>query len=247
MSKRAQLEISSIGSLPLGIVAELFESVPEVAFFVKDHLGRYTAVNQSLLLRAGLKRREDLLGKSVREIFPPDLAECYEQQDLEILRNGRSVHEQLELHWHANRQRGWCLTTKLPLRDSTDKIVGIIGISRDLIGVPESGNLPAGLGEAIEHLKTNFGDAISPSSLAKVAHMTSSRFARMTHRMFGLTPTQLISQTRLQAATELLGKKSPSVAEIAVHCGFTDHSAFTRAFRTATGQTPTAFRAQAAG
>jgi AraC-like DNA-binding protein len=33
-----------------------------------------------------------------------------------------------------------------------------------------------------------------------------------------------------------------SVAEIAHACGFYDHSAFTRAFRAATGMTPTQFR-----
>jgi PAS domain S-box-containing protein len=247
MPKRAQFLPSSISSLPLEAVMELFECVPEAAFFAKDRLGRYTAVNRSLLQRVGLKRREDLLGKSVREIFPPDLAECYGRQDEAVLRQGRAVRDQLELHWQTNRQRGWCLTTKLPLRDSAGAIIGLVGISRDVPGPGETSGLPTALAEAVDHLRQHFGEPISPSSLAQRAGLTPVRFARLTYRMFGLTPTQLIAQTRIQAAAEWLAEGKRSIAEIALSCGFTDHSAFTRAFRIAVGITPSAFRAQVRG
>ncbi len=97
-------------------MVELFGQLPEVAFFVKDRQGRYTAFNGSLLRRTGLKERADLIGKTVRDIFPADLAARYESQDAEVLRTGRAVRDQLELHWYADQRRGWCLTTKLPLR-----------------------------------------------------------------------------------------------------------------------------------
>ena len=35
-------------------MAELFEHVPEAAFFVKDRAGRYVAVNRSLVERVGV-------------------------------------------------------------------------------------------------------------------------------------------------------------------------------------------------
>lgn len=244
MPKRAQFPPTSLSGLPLEAVTELFEAVPEAAFFAKDRLGRYTAVNRSLLQRVGLKRREDLLGKSVREIFPPDLAECYGRQDEAVLRHGLTVRDQLELHWQTNRQRGWCLTTKLPMRDGEGNIVGLIGISRDVRNPGETSDLPAALAQAVEHLRQHFGDAISPSSLARRVGVSPVRFARLTQRLFGLTPTQLIAQTRIQSAAEQLAEDSKSIAEIALTCGFTDHSAFTRAFRIAVGMTPTAFRNQ---
>jgi AraC-like DNA-binding protein len=40
----------------------------------------------------------------------------------------------------------------------------------------------------------------------------------------------------------MLEESDRSVADIALDCGFYDHSAFTRAFRSATGRTPTEFR-----
>jgi PAS domain S-box-containing protein len=72
-------------------MVELFEQLPEVAFFVKDLAGRYTAVNASLLRRTGLRERSDLIGKTVQEIFPSDLAARFELQDAEVLRSGRPV------------------------------------------------------------------------------------------------------------------------------------------------------------
>ena len=43
----------------------LFDLLPDVLFFIKDTQCRYTHVNQTLTQRLGIKRREDILGKSV--------------------------------------------------------------------------------------------------------------------------------------------------------------------------------------
>ena len=49
----------------------LFDLLPDVLFFIKDTQCRYTHVNQTLTQRLGIKRREDILGKSVLELYPP--------------------------------------------------------------------------------------------------------------------------------------------------------------------------------
>ena len=70
----------------------------------------------------------------------------------------------------------------------------------------------------------------------------AARFARIIKRIFGITPSQLIAKTRIAAASRLLRETDRTIADIAHECGFTDHSAFTRAFRAVTGVTPTHFR-----
>ena len=226
-------------------MVELFEQLPEVAFFVKDRSGRYTAVNGSLLRRTGLKERADLLGKTVSEVFPSDLAARFESQDAEVLRTGRPVRDQLELHWYADRQRGWCLTTKLPLHDAAGAVTGLVGISRDVRPPGETPEVPAAVAEAVAWLQQHFGESLSAATLARQAGMPPGRFARITKRLFGLSPQQMITQTRLQAATALLESSPCSIAETALTCGFADHSAFTRAFKSALGYTPTEHRARA--
>lgn len=128
------------------------------------------------------------------------------------------------------------------MRDEEGRITGIIGISRDLRNHQDVQDLPAGITAALEHLERHVDDALSPAVLAKVARLPAPRFARHIKRIFGLTPMQLIINARLTAASRLLRESKQSVADIALACGFCDHSAFTREFHRATGMTPTAFR-----
>ena len=231
----------------LSVVGQLFKNVPDTAFFVKDLEGRYALCNQSLVERCGLRSEAEIVGRSVRELFPADLGERYAAQDEQVLRTGRPLIDRLELHWYPGRRTGWCLTTKLPLRDGTGKTIGLIGISRDLRALSDASGISSGLVSALEHLDAAFNDPLSPTQLAKRAGLSPVRFARLIKRIFRLTPTQLISQRRLAAASQLLLESNRSVADIALACGFYDHSAFTRAFRSATGSAPTQFRAKHLG
>lgn len=227
----------------VGILEQLFDHVPETVFFLKDTTGRYLAVNQSLVERCGLRDKEQLIGKRVQDVFPAELARRYAAQDADVVRTGRPIVDRLELHWYARRRAGWCLTTKLPLRDGHGSIIGSVGISRDLRAPGERDSIPASLVDTLDYLESHFGDNLSPASLAKRAGLSSIRFARLIKKIFRLTPSQLIAQTRLAAASRLLTERNSQVVEIAHACGFYDHSAFTRAFRAATGMTPTQFRA----
>ena len=235
---------SDIDSFLPGLIAtaRLFEHVPDTAFFVKDRAGRYVAINSSLAERCGTRNAEALLGRHVNEIFPRELAERYAAQDEAVMKSGQPIVDRLELHWYPHRRAGWCLTTKLPLRDSNGRVCGLIGLSRDLRRAGRIDHISAGLAAALDWLETNYGEHLGPAELAKRAELTPTRLARLTKRIFRLTPSQLITQCRLAAASRLLMETEQSVAEIALHCGFYDHSAFTRAFRSATGFSPREYR-----
>jgi PAS domain S-box-containing protein len=224
------------------MMEQLFDHVPETAFFLKDSSGRYLAVNQSLLERCGLRDKRDLVGRHVRDVFPPELAQRYALQDEGVLRTGRPIIDRLELHWYVKRRAGWCLTTKLPVKDPAGQIIGLIGISRDLRAPGDSEAIPTSLVGTLEYLENHYDEEVSPASLARQAGLSPIRFARLIKRIFRITPGQLITQTRLAGASRLLRETGRSVAEIAHSCGFYDHSAFTRAFRSATGLTPSRYR-----
>jgi PAS domain S-box-containing protein len=228
----------------LATIGELFKTVSDTAFFVKDAEGRYVFCNQSLIERCGLRGQAEIVGHHVREIFPSELGERYAAQDEHVLRTGRPVIDRLELHWYPRRRTGWCLTTKQPLRDENGNIVGLIGISRDLRSPSDASGIPEGLVFALEYLDASFHEPLSPVRLAHRAGLSPVRFARLIKRIFHLTPTQLIGQRRLAAASRMLLETNDAVADIALACGFYDHSAFTRAFRAATGSTPTQFRGE---
>jgi len=238
------VETGSDTSLPgaLAALEQLFDHVRETAYFLKDRQGRYLMVNHSMVERCRLQDKRDLIGRDVREVFPKDLAEIYARQDRMVLETGRPILDHLELHWYASRRTGWCLTTKLPMRDPSGKVVGLVGISHDLRAPGDKDAIPASLAKALEALETRPEDPHSPRSLAKRAGLPPVRFARLIKRIFRISPNQLIMQTRLTAAAQLLRETDRSISDIAYATGFYDHSAMTRAFRSATGTTPTEFR-----
>ncbi len=220
----------------------LFDQTPDIGFFIKDQAGRYLVVNRSLVERNGLQHKNQLIGKRACEVLPGEWGKIPSDQDAAVIRTGRPILDHLELHWHRPQRSCWCLTTKLPLRNRDGEITGIIGLSRDVRAAGPLDDIPHGLSRALDWLETHFDEPLSPSSLARHAGLSAARLARHVKRIFGITPSQLISKTRLVAASRLLRESDRSIAEIAIECGYYDHSTFTRAFRSATGQTPTQFR-----
>lgn len=233
---------TDIRSVDVALLEQLFDEAPDVAFFIKDADGRYVVVNHSLVLRNGLQNKSQLLGRRPCDVCPGELGRIPSEQDATILRTGRALLNHLELHPYAPHRPVWCLTTKLPIRDERGKIIGIIGFSRDVRAPLDAHDIPAGLAAAMEHLENHLAETQTPAGLACRAKLSPSKFARVVKRIFGLTPRQLITHTRLAAASRLLLESNRSVADIAMTCGFYDHSAFTRAFHFATGLTPRQFR-----
>jgi AraC-like DNA-binding protein len=228
----------------VGLLERLFDRSPDVAFFVKDAEGLYVAVNDSLLERHGLKSKSQVIGKCPRDICPGDLGRIPTEQDTRVLRTGRPLLDHLEMHWHRPNAPVWCLTTKLPIIDAAGAVVGLIGFSRDVRVPVEPHEIPASFARALEEFEQNLASEVTPAWLARRSRLPSQRLARLTKRLFGLTPSQFITKSRIAAASRMLRDTDRSVAEIAHACGFSDHSAFTRAFRSASGITPSEFRAK---
>lgn len=224
------------------LLEQLFDQTPDVAFFIKDSAGRYLVVNQSIVERHGLQRKAQLIGRRPCDVCPGDFGRIPSAQDVAVLRTGRPLLDHLELHWYAPHKPGWCLTTKLPMRDAAGNIVGLIGISRDVRAPIATGDIPVEFAAALDHFENNLSASTTPSALAQRARMAPPRFARLMKRFFGLTPSQFIAKTRIAAASRMLRERDETVADIAIACGFYDHSAFTRTFRAMTGVTPTQFR-----
>ncbi len=228
----------------IALLERLFDRSPDVAFFVKDSAGRYVAVNESLVARHGLKSKSQVIGKCPRDICPGDFGRIPTEQDERVLRTGRPLVDHLEMQWHLPNDPVWCLTTKLPMLDSNGAVVGLIGFSRDIRVPVEPHEIPKDFARALEEFEQTLSSEVTPAWLASRSQVSPQRLARLTKRLYGLTPSQFITKSRIAAASRMLRDAEQSVAEIAHACGFYDHSAFTRAFRSATGMTPSEFRTQ---
>lgn len=96
---------------------------------VKDLDGRYLTINPGGARLLGLPV-ESVLGRDDREFFSPEMAAGIRARDREILESGetRSYEEQISF---GGSPRTF-LTLKGPYRDSAGKVIGLIGISRDI-------------------------------------------------------------------------------------------------------------------
>ncbi|WP_395745298.1 helix-turn-helix domain-containing protein [Prosthecobacter sp.] len=224
------------------MVEQLADLMHDTAFFIKDASGRYLVVNQSLVERHGLRHKSQMLGRRPCEVCPGDYGRIPTEQDEQVLRTGQPIVERLELFWRKPNVPVWGLTSKLPVRDAHGRVTGLIGISKDLSAPVSLDDVSPKIARVLSLLETSCGDPVSPSSLARKAGMTPARFARIVRRIHGISPMQLITKTRITIGSRLLGETDASIAQIALDCGFADHSAFTRAFRAVTGESPTEHR-----
>jgi AraC-like DNA-binding protein len=223
-------------------IEELFDRIPDVVFFIKDTHGRYVVVNRTLVERCGADSKADVLGHTTVELFPSPLGERYLEQDLEVCLTGRAIDGRLELHLVPGRGEGWCLTDKIPIRDSDGAVIGVAGVSRDLRMPPAQDECLGDVADALAFLKGHFDQPIRVEDLAARAGMSAYQLNRRVRAIYGLTASQLIAKTRIDAATDRLNRSNDAIGDIAIACGYCDQSAFTRHFRRVTGLTPSQYR-----
>lgn len=227
----------------------IFDDLPNVVFFIKDRAGRYVGVNRTLMERCAFSEKSRLLGKRPSELFPSVLAECYERQDERVISTGKPVLHALELHLYPNRRRGWCLTSKYPVRAANGSVTGLVGISRDVETSARdaaAGGYPE-LASALELVQARISEPPAIEELAQLCGLPAPRFAQLVQRVFHLTPRQLVMKVRIDEALHLLATTTMSLSGIAQATGFCDQSAFTRNFHRMAGLPPGAFREAASG
>lgn len=219
----------------------LFDTIGDVLFCVKDRERRYVAANEAFLKRTGLLHRNDLLGRTAKELFPAVLAAGYEQQDEEVFSKGATVRDRLEMITTGGSV-GWFVSQKIAVKDQKGEVIALAGISRDLHQRAVSGAELGPLAEVLDTLHRDCGKPLRIEAMAKQAGLSWSQFERRVRSITGLTPRQLLTKSRIEMAAEALRRTDEGLAGIAIDCGFYDQAAFSRQFRSATGLSPREYR-----
>jgi AraC-like DNA-binding protein len=220
----------------------LFDCLADLVLFIKNNRGEYVVVNQTLVERCGRRDKRELIGRRADELFPPPLGQSYRAQDERVLRHGDTILNQLELHSYPSGGRGWCLTNKLPLHDRAGRVIGLMGISKDLQAANERSEDYARVAKAVQHIQTNFGETLRVKDLAATAGLSAYQFEQRIRKIFQLTAGQLIQKVRMENAVRRLRETDEAIAQVALNCGYSDQSAFTRQFRQTIGFSPSEYR-----
>ena len=112
----------------LALLQGIMESTTD-AVFVKDREGQYLMVNPAAARNVGLTV-EEVVGKNDVEVFNPETGRRIMDKDRHIIETGETMTYE-EVGTAAGLTRTF-LTTKGPYRDAHGKIVGVLGIARDI-------------------------------------------------------------------------------------------------------------------
>jgi PAS domain S-box-containing protein len=238
-----ELQIELFSKLAEPFTGEaLFDCLVDLVFFIKNSRGEYVVVNQTLVERCGLRDKRELLGRRVDELFPAPLGKSYRAQDERVLRDGEAILNQLELHSYPSGGRGWCLTTKVPLRGRGGRVAGLVGISKDLQAANERSEEYRRVAEVVARIQSDFAEPLRVRDLARQAGFSMYQFEQRIRRIFQLTAGQLVQKVRMEHAIHQLRETDQRIAEVALACGYSDQSAFTRQFRQTVGLSPSQYR-----
>jgi PAS domain S-box-containing protein len=226
----------------LSVSVTLFDSLPDVLFCLKDRQRRYISVNDAFIRSVGLRSRADLMGRTARSLFPAALAAGYEQQDDFLLGGGPEVRDRLEMITRSDGSIGWFVSQKVPVHGPTGQVVAIAGISRDLDTRTAADTALGPLAQVMDRLHLHYAEPLRIRDLAQEAKMSLSQFQRRVTSLTGLTPRQLLTKIRVEAAATALRVSNVPLSKIATECGFYDQAVLTKQFREYTGVPPGEYR-----
>jgi PAS domain S-box-containing protein len=113
------------------IIEEIINAIP-VRVFWKDRNLTYLGCNNIFAQDAGFTNPKEIIGKDDFQMGWRDQAELYRDDDFSVIETGRPKLLIEEPQTTPEGKTITLLTSKIPLRDPTDKIVGILGTYMDI-------------------------------------------------------------------------------------------------------------------
>jgi len=167
--KNAESKLAEASNL----LETLLDNSPDCIYF-KDRECRFMHFSKAFEKLFHVSDLQSVKGKTDFDYFKTDHArEAYEDEQ-EIIRTGKPLIGKLEAETHPDGRITAALTTKMPWRDNSGKIIGTFGISKDVTPLREAEAKLAYERDLLHALLENFPDVIYFKDL-------QSRFVRISH------------------------------------------------------------------
>lgn len=223
---------------------QLFDLLPDVAFFIKDRRSRFVMLNQRSCEYCHVASEREAIGKTDHDFFPKDRADLYVEGDRKVMRTRMPVLNAIEPAPEEAGSNKLIIYSKVPIRNRKGQIIGLAGIHREIEGLKAAPNIHHRLSRALQHLHENYASRLTTRQLAKMTGISSSQFDRHFRRLFNTTLRQYLLRVRVHAACRELAQTDKNITEIALEVGFYDHAHFTRTFSRLMGIAPLVYRKQ---
>jgi diguanylate cyclase (GGDEF)-like protein/PAS domain S-box-containing protein len=109
----------------------LLESTGD-SVYVKDRQCRLVRVSRTMARNLGFARPEDLIGLTDHDLFPAEFANSTTLEDIRIMETDAPLNGLIESRQLPDGAFNWTLTSKLPLHDNSGRVIGLLGITREI-------------------------------------------------------------------------------------------------------------------
>jgi two-component system sensor histidine kinase UhpB len=130
-AEKEKLEVQEKLSRERYLLRTLIDHLPD-SIYVKDTQSRFIITNRAELSLIGAKSEEETIGKTVNFYLDGKSAEQHMHNDRKLLETGTALINQEEYVVNKNGDVKWLLTTRVPLQEDDNRVIGLVGISRDI-------------------------------------------------------------------------------------------------------------------
>jgi diguanylate cyclase (GGDEF)-like protein/PAS domain S-box-containing protein len=110
----------------------VLDNIP-LSIFWKDVNSVYLGCNKKFVTDLGVGSVDDILGKTDFDLpHNPVHAARFRQQDLDVIESGKPALNILEQNTILTGQQSWAHVNKLPILDSENKVIGVLGTLEDI-------------------------------------------------------------------------------------------------------------------
>ena len=109
----------------------LIDNLPDYVY-VKDLEGHFLTANTATAELMGNLSPADLTGKNDAEFYPLNLAAAYHADEQSVIQSGRALLNKEEPAIDSDGNKRWIVTSKIPLKDNQGRVIGLVGIGRDI-------------------------------------------------------------------------------------------------------------------
>ncbi len=113
------------------LLRSVIDNLPD-SIYVKDVHGHYMLDNVAHSHSLKVAGMEDVVGKTVFDFFPEQVARSFDEVDQAVMKEGASILNREEPVFNGNGEKHWLSTSKMPLRNRQGKIIGLVGFGRDI-------------------------------------------------------------------------------------------------------------------
>ena len=117
------------------LLESLMENIPDCIYF-KDKQGKFIKVNKAKADRAD-SNPEELIGKTEYDFFSEEYANKSYENERKVMDTGKPINVIEQVVDNEGVER-WASITKIPRFDKNGKIIGTMGINRDITDIKKS-------------------------------------------------------------------------------------------------------------